>query len=142
MKKKICILILIIFLFGTGIFMYIYFQPKAKSYEGIYYSASNEVTIKIMDGMIYITENQKDYLYQCIYNRMFNENMDKEAFEHFVQRSVANMKQGVEYVERTDLLRFWPVEEDAANFRIELLDNHSISFFNKIYNKKFAKTER
>jgi len=34
--------------------------------------------------MLYITENQKDYLYQCIYNKMFNENMDKEAFKHFV----------------------------------------------------------
>lgn len=136
MKKKIFVLTLFIILFGIGILIFIFEQPKEKSYEGIYFSDSNEASIKIMKEKIYITENQGNYLYQCIYNRMYNENMDKDAFDYFVRQSVAGMKQGVEYVERTDCLRFWPVEEDAANFRIELLDDHSISFFNKIYSKK------
>ena len=135
MKKKKLIIasvsLIIIVIATIFIYQYIFHKKEEVSFDGTYSSDTGEVTIAVSKGTIRIIENEKDY----IYNRI-NDKMDREAFDVFARTAIDNMANGTEYSLVSDTMVIWPVEGDAATFSIYPLEDGKLSFFNKIYTKK------
>lgn len=135
-KKLILISVAVVLLIAVAVYMFQQNKKEDNNLDGNYVSETNELNIIINKNIVSIEEIKENYLHDKIYDRMFNENMDKESFENFVQQALKNMKKGVEYVEISNKLVFWPVEGDSASFQISKLEDGEISFINQIYNKK------
>ena len=128
MKKKLHIFVLTMLFFAVavGIFLYVWNNKEDIDIYGTYVSEQNKLSIEISNKVISIIETEQGYL---------QDNMDKRGFENYVENFIENMKNGIEYERDLDTFYFWPVERDAANFSITLLEDDSISFLNKIYEK-------
>lgn len=137
MKKKLHIFVLVMLFLAVavGIFLYVWNNKVEIDIYGTYVSEQNKLSIEISNKVISITETEQGYLQDFLYSTLYNDNMDKKGFENYVENFIENMKNGIEYERDSDTFYFWPVEGDAANFSITLLEDDSISFFNKIYRK-------
>lgn len=140
MKKKKLIIasvsLIIIVIATIFIYQYIFHKKEEVSFDGTYSSDTGEVTIAVSNGTIRIIENEKDYIYNRIYDKIYNDKMDREAFDVFARTAIDNMANGTEYSLVSDTMVIWPVEGDAATFSIYPLEDGKLSFFNKIYTKK------
>lgn len=137
MKKKLHIFVLTMLFFAVavGIFLYVWNNKEDIDIYGTYVSEQNKLFIEISNKVISIIETEQGYLQDYLYSTLYNDNMDKRGFENYVENFIENMKNGIEYERDLDTFYFWPVERDAANFSITLLEDDSISFLNKIYEK-------
>lgn len=140
MKKKKLIIasvsLIIIVIATIFIYQYIFHKKEEVSFDGTYSSDTGEVTIAVSKGTIRIIENEKDYIYNRIYDKIYNDKMDREAFDVFARTAIDNMANGTEYSLVSDTMVIWAVEGDAATFSIYPLEDGKLSFFNKIYTKK------
>ncbi len=122
MKKKKLIIasvsLIIIVIATIFIYQYIFHKKEEVSFDGTYSSDTGEVTIAVSKGTIRIIENEKDYIYNRIYDKIYNDKMDREAFDVFARTAIDNMANGTEYSLVSDTMVIWPVEGDAATFSI------------------------